>query len=157
MKKFFYLLLALPLVGLFSSCNDDDKYPDVNIQASFEGGTQVDDVYYVVQGDEFEVSQVVLQNNGDAEAVIGGVRYFLDYMPIGTTVVEPYSITINSGDMAVGNHLLTAEVPVYAVGYSVCTGVFAKKIKIVAEAGDIPGTPAPSDATTQADIRVTDK
>ena len=156
MKKLFYLILALPLVGLFSSCNDDDKFPDVEITASFEGGTQMDDAYYVVQGDEFEVSQVVLQNNGTEEAVIGGVRYFLDYMPIGTTVVQPYSITINTENMPVGNHILTAEVPVYAVGYSVCTGVFAKKIKVVAEADDVPSTGTPSDPTTQADIKVTD-
>lgn len=158
MKKFAYLLLALPLVTLFTSCNDDDdKFPDVNITASFDGGTQVDDVYYVVQGDNFEVTQVSLKNNGTADAVIGGVRYFWDYMPVGSTVTQPYAITINTEGMPVGNHLLTAEIPVYAVGYSVSTGLIAKKVKIVAEESDIPSVSTPDDATTQAEMRVTDK
>lgn len=158
MKKLFYFLLALPLVTLLASCSDDDdKFPDVNITASFDGGTQVDDVYYVVQGNNFEVTQVTLQNNGTADAVIGGVRYFWDYMPIGTTVTQPYALTINTETIPVGNHLLTAEIPVYAVGYSITTGLIAKKVKIVAEESDIPSVTIPGDPTTQADIRVTDQ
>lgn len=145
------MLLALPLG--FVSCDDDDDFPNVEIYASFEGGTQVDDVYYVVQGQELQVTEVKLVNNGDKEATLGGVRYFWDYMPIGTTITQPYAITINTEETPVGNHLLQAEMPIYAVGYSMCTGYIAKKIKVVAEEEDIPAVDTPDDSTTQASIQ----
>ena len=152
MKKLFYfMLLALPLG--FVSCDDDDDLPNVEIYATFEGGTQVDDVYYVVQGEDLIVSDVQLVNNGDKEATIGGVRYFWDYMPLGTTITQPYAITINTAETPIGNHLLQAEMPIYAVGYSLCTGFFAKKIKVVAEEEDIPPVDTPSDSKVSASIQ----
>ena len=152
MKKLFYLLLALPLLSLVS-CSDDDDMPNVEIIATFDGGTQVGDVYYVVQGDEFQVTGVNLVNHGDKEATLGGVRYFWDYMPIGTTVTAPYSLSISTAELPVGSHLLTAETPIYAVGYSMCTGYMAKKVQIVAEAEDIPTVDTPADSNVRADIQ----
>lgn len=150
MKKLIYLFLALPLFMV--SCDDDKDLPNVDVYATFEGGTQIDDVYYVVQGEEFQVTAMNLVNHDDKEAALGGVRYYWDYMPIGTTVTSPYAITIDTDQIPVGNHLLTAEMPIYAVGYSICTGYIAKKIKIVAEQEDIPGD-TPSDSTTQGKIQ----
>ncbi|MDE6153961.1 MAG: hypothetical protein K2G21_07450 [Muribaculaceae bacterium] len=154
MKKLFYLFLALPL--LFVSCDDDNDLPNVEIYATFEGGTQVDDVYYVVQGQELQVTEVTLVNHDEKEASLGGVRYFWDYMPIGTTILKPYAINIPTEEMPVGNHLLQAEMPIYAVGYSICTGYIAKKITIVAEEEDIPVVDTPSDSKTQANIQAGD-
>lgn len=151
MKKLFYLLLALPLA--FVSCDDDKDLPDVEIYATYEGGTQVGDTYYVVKGDELQITGVTLKNNGNKEATIGGVRYFWDYMPLATSVTAPYALNIATEEIPAGNHLLTAEMPIYAVGYSICTGYMAKKIVIVDEAQDIPAAPAPTDPTTKADIQ----
>lgn len=151
MKKLLYLLLLLPL-GL-ASCNDDDDTPNVDVYATYEGGTQVEDAYYVVKGTNFDVTAITLVNNGDKEATIGGVRYFWDYMPIGTTVIAPYDISISTDNIPVGNHLLTAEMPIYAVGYSICTGYMAKKVVIVEEEEDIPSTATTIDSKTQADIQ----
>ncbi|MCM1450514.1 MAG: hypothetical protein NC082_09230 [Clostridiales bacterium] len=150
MKKLIYLFLALPLFMV--SCHDDNDLPNVEVYATFEGGTQVEDVYYVVQGDELEVTAMNLVNNDEKEAVLGGVRYYWDYMPIGTTITSPYAIKINTGEVPVGNHLLTAEMPIYAVGYSICTGYIAKKIKVVAEPEDIPGD-STGDSTTKGKIQ----
>ncbi len=152
MKKLFYLLFALPLLSLVA-CHDDDDIPNVEIIATFEGGTQVGDVYYVVQGDELQVTGVNLVNHGTKEAALGGVRYFWDYMPIGTTITAPYALNISTAEIPVGSHLLTAEMPIYAVGYSLCTGYMGKKIKIVAEAEDIPEVTTPDDSNTHADIQ----
>lgn len=151
MKKLFYLFLALPLALI--SCSDDNDLPNVEIYATFEGGTQVDDVYYVVQGQELQVTAVNIVNHDDKEAALGGVRYFWDYMPIGTTITAPYAINIETEKMPVGNHLLQAEMPVYAVGYPICTGYMAKKIAVVAEQEDIPEVDTPADPTTKADIQ----
>jgi len=151
MKKLFYLFLALPLFMI--SCDDDNDLPDVEIYATFEGGTQVDDVYYIVQGQDLQVTGVTLVNHGEKEATLGGVRYFWDYMPIGTTITSPYAITVSTGEMPVGNHLLQAEMPVYAVGYPICTGYLAKKIIVVAEQEDIPNVDNPADSTAKADIQ----
>ena len=155
MKKLFYLLLALPLLSLVS-CSDDDDMPNVEVVATFEGGTQVGDVYYVVQGDEFQVTGVNLINHGDKEATLGGVRYFWDYMPIGTTITAPYALNISTAELPVGSHLLTAEMPIYAVGYSMCTGYMGKKVQIVAEPEDIPTVDTPVESNVRADIQSND-
>ena len=38
MKKFLYLLLLLPLGLVSASCDDDNKVPDVGVQATLSGG-----------------------------------------------------------------------------------------------------------------------
>lgn len=154
MKKLFYLLLALPLFMV--SCSDDDDMPDVDVYASFEGGTQVDGSYYVVKGDTLKVTGMTLENHGTEEATLGGVRYFLDYMPIGTNIIAPYGISIVTDNLTVGNHLLQAEMPIYAVGYSICTGYIAKKITIVAEQEDIPDVVNPDSGTETAVFKTDD-
>lgn len=146
MKKILFLLAALPMMMLMS-CKDDNDLPDVDIYADIQGGTQVENAYYVVQGTPIDVAQVVLVNNGDKEASIGGVRYYLDYMPIGTSIVAPYSISIETAQLPVGRHLLQAEMPIYAVDYSICTGYLSKVITVVAEQEDVPGYDAGTTTT----------
>ncbi len=154
MKKLFYLMLALPLFMV--SCSDDDDLPNVGITANFEGGTQVNGSYYVVRGDTLYVEGMTLENYGSDEATIGGVRYFLDYMPIGTSIVPPYGISIVTDNLPVGNHLLQAEMPIYAVGYSICTGYISKKVTIVGEAADIPEVTVPDNGAEKAVFKSAD-
>lgn len=153
MKKLFLLLAALPLFAAVS-CSDDKDLPDVDIYADIQGGTQTDQGYYIVQGQTLDIESVSLVNHGDKEATIGGVRYYLDYMPIATSIVAPYSIEIDTSNLAVGRHLLQAEMPVYAVGYQLCTGYISKVITVVSEAEDIPGTSSGTTTTTEhADLQ----
>lgn len=151
MKKLFYLLLALPLFMV--ACSDDDDLPQVDITATFDGGTQVNGNYYIVKGNTLVVEGMSLVNYGKDEATIGGVRYFLDYMPIGTSIVSPYGISIITDNLPVGNHLLQAEMPIYAVGYSLCTGYITKKIVVVSESADIPDVTVPDDGAEKATFK----
>ena len=154
MKKLFYLLIALPLFMV--SCSDDNDLPNVSITANFEGGTQVNGSYYVVQGDTLFVEGMTLENYGKENATIGGVRYFLDHLTLGSSIVAPYGITIITDNLPVGNHLLQAEMPIYAVGYSICTGYIAKKITIVSEASDIPQATTPESPAEKAVFKTGD-
>ena len=51
MKKFLYLLLLLPLGLVSASCDDDNKVPDVGVQATLSGGVVDNNTIYVVQGE----------------------------------------------------------------------------------------------------------
>ena len=51
MKKLLFLLLALPLLGLAVSCDDDDNLPKVDITFSYTNGTVVGSQVYVVKPD----------------------------------------------------------------------------------------------------------
>ncbi len=158
MKRFFYLLFVLPLFMV--SCSDDNDVPNVNVYAEFSGGTRVDDVIYVVQGDTFSIDGINIESLDKKSALIGGATYYWDYMRIGTTIEAPYSMEINTADLPVGNHLLQVEISIYAVDYSPCMGYMAYKIKIVPSADDIPSAAnpdAPDANRLRADIRVNDK
>lgn len=140
MKKLYQmLLLALPLV-FFAACDDDDKLPDVSINVNIEGATRVDDVLYVVKGETITVESVTLTDNTEKGAVIGGVDYYWDYRPVGATIVQPYTIELNTDGVPVGNHLLQINMSIYAVDYSTCWGRVYYKVKIVESSDDIPTT-----------------
>ena len=150
MKKILYYLLTVPMLGLISC--DSNKIPDVDIVATFDGGTQVDDLYYVVQGDELQVTGIHVVND-DIQASIGNVTYYWDYTPIGISTTAPYALNISTDEVSIGYHILTAEMPVYAVGYSISSGFMAKKIVVVADYDDIPTDSTPGDTNTHATLQ----
>lgn len=156
MKRFFYLLFALPL--LMVSCSDDNEIPNVDVYADFSGGTKVDDVIYVVQGETFTIESINIVNNDKQSALIGGATYYWDYMRVGATIISPYTFSFDTANLPVGNHLLQVEISIYAVDYAPCIGYMSYKIKIVPSATDIPGQEEgedPGEATRiHADIRV---
>lgn len=144
MKKFLYLLLLLPLGFLNVSCDDDDKVPDVDLQATVSGGVVVDNTVYVVKGEPLVIDGITLVNRSGKDGALGVVTYSLDYMIIGQSLVAPYTFELNTANMAVGPHFLTAEMPVYVVDYPICFGVFSFNINVVEDAADLPGEPAPT-------------
>lgn len=144
MKKFIYLLLLLPLGLLAASCDDDDKTPDVGLQASVSGAVVADNAIYVVQGEPLTIDAITLVNHSGKEGAIGVVAYYFDNVAIGQAIVAPYSLTLETDNMAVGVHTLTAEMPVYVVDYPICYGVFSFNVVVVADAADLPGEPAPA-------------
>lgn len=145
MYKYLCLLLLLPLGLISTSCGDDDKVPDVDIQAEVSNAVVADNTVYIVQGEPLTVDGISLINHSGKEAALGVVTYYLDGLSIGTAVVSPYGFTLETDNLPVGTHTLTAEMPIYVVDYPICAGVFNFTVEVVADASDLPGQPVTSD------------
>lgn len=145
MKRFIYFLLILPLAMMIASCSDDDKIPDVSVQAQVSNAV-VDDNgdIYVVKGDVLKIDGIKLINNTDKDGALGVVNYYLDYVFIGNSFTDPYGLEIPTENLKAGNYMLTAEAPVYVVDYPVCIGAFSFKLIVVESADELPGTPEPA-------------
>ncbi len=142
MKKFYYLLLALPLM-LFASCHDDDNdIPDVDLSVQFENATLANDTLYVVQGDTVLIADIQLINNTGKKGAVGNVNIYWDRFYV-TPVFLPFSF--ETANQPVGRHLLGVEASVFVVDYPVCFGYMEYPVKIVKDESQIPtGTPDPT-------------
>ena len=141
MKKiFYYLLLMLPLGMLATSCDDDDnKIPNVSIQATISGGVFDDDEIYIVKGETLVVDGLKLVNNTNKEGTLGAVTYYWDHYLIGTNITQPFSLSINTSEQPLGRHLLQAQMPIYVVDYPICWGYIQYYVNIVETADELPG------------------
>lgn len=143
MKKFLYLLLLLPLGLLPTSCDDDDdKVPDVGIQATVSGGVVDNNTIYVVQGEPLVIEQMQIVNHTGKDAAIGVVNYYIDGVGAGQSLVAPYRFEFFTDNLPIGNHVLTAEMPVYVVDYPICFGAFSFPLQVVEDASALPGEPS---------------
>lgn len=141
----------------FTSCDDDDKIPNVDISVSLDGVTRVGDVLYAVKDQPINVTSITLKDNGGKGAVIGGVNYFWDYFRIGASIVAPYSMEFATEGIPVGNHLLQITMSIYAVDYSPCEAYVEYKVKIVESADDIPTDgDVEQNPTVKASVSATD-
>lgn len=146
MKKFFYLLLALPL-GLLMSCSDDHDLPDVNLDIAISGGVEQADTIYAVQGDTLTIESISLINNTNKKGTLGVTNYYFDGLYVGASMLPPYSFSINTGNLPVGYHLLGIETSIAVVDYPLCYGISEYIVKIVPSKEDIPEnavTPSPT-------------
>lgn len=144
MKRFIYFLLLLPLAMVIASCDDDNKIPDVGVQAEVSNAVVTDEAIYVVRGDTLKIDAINIVNRTGKDAALGVVSYYLDYIPVGQAIVAPYAFELQTENKVVGEYLLTAEAPIYVVDYPICIGAFSFKLKIVESADDLPGTPEPA-------------
>lgn len=144
LKKVFYLLLLLPLGFIAGSCDDDNDLPDVGLQATISQGVVSDNTIYVVQGETLQIDAVTLVNNTGKDGAIGVVNYYIDGLNIGQSVLAPYAFSIETANLPVGTHTLTAEMPVYVVDYPICFGAFSFTLQVVENPSDLPGEPAPA-------------
>lgn len=151
MKKiFYYLLLALPLGFMVTSCDDDDdKVPNVSVQATISGGVFEDGEIYVVQGDELVIDGLTLVNNTNKDGTLGAVTYYWDHYLIGTNITQPYTLTIETADQPVGRHLIQAQMPIYVVDYPICWGYIQYYVHIVEDASELPGNGEVSGETSK--------
>ncbi len=139
MKKFLYLLFALPVFGLLAACDDDDRMPHVSVKVDYEGAVDVDGTLYVVQGEPFSITAVtVTPDQGTGNAIVGPISYAWDYTYAGTAEVAPYGVTFDTSSMYPGNHLLQLTGTVAQVDKSLMTLNLAFRVKIVPSADDIP-------------------
>lgn len=140
MKKYvLYLFLMMPLAMGVSSCSDDDNdVPDVSVSATISGGVFYDDEIYVVQGDDLKVEALNLINRTQKDGSLGVVSYYWDNYLIGTNVLQPFGLVINTAEQAVGRHLLQAQMPVYVVDYPVCWGYVQYRVNVVESSEQLP-------------------
>lgn len=134
MKKFLFLLFALPMLAFVAtSCSDDDKdMPDVTLSVEYSGATLSDGVFTVEQGDTLTIEALkVTPAEGTKQAVLGPVTYFIDGFPQFTTAIEPFSCAIPTGDMQIGKYLLQARANIFQVDKTVAFGVFTYTINVV--------------------------
>lgn len=152
MKKFIsLLLLSIPMVMGFTSCNDDDNLPDVQMSITVSGAQRIDNVIYVVRGDTLDIDSIGITNNEAGKAAaITSASYYWDYQPLGVSTLPPYGFSIvttvptdNLPGTPLGRHLLEIQCPVLAVDKEVATSVLAYEVQVVESPDDIPsGTPS---------------
>lgn len=141
MKKFLSLLLAVPMLAMLASCDDDDTkdIPDVNISIEYTGGSLSDGTMYVVQGDELDITALkVTPAAGTGQATLANVTYFLDGYPFFATGISPWGVTIDTSDIAVGSHTLSVRAQILQVDKSLGFGIFNYPIDVVSSSSDLP-------------------
>lgn len=151
MKKLLNLLMILPVMLFVASCDDDDdRLPNVTFSVEYEGAVDVDNILYVVKGDNLTINSVsAIPVEGSKEATLGPVTYIWDYQVLGTTAVSPYALTINTSVERPGRHLLQMTSTVLQVDKAMASVNLAFEIAIVEKAEDIPGyTPDMPDSGT---------
>lgn len=140
MKKFLYLLLTIPALGLLSACDNDDNVPQVSIQVDYEGAVEVGGTLYVVQDEPFSITAVtVTPDQGTGNALIGPISYAWNYVYAGTSEFAPYGMTFDTSVMNPGNHILQITGTIAQVNKPLVTLNLAYRVKVVASVEDIPG------------------
>lgn len=140
MKKLLFLLLALPLLGLAVSCDDDDNLPKVDITFSYTNGTVVGSQVYVVKPDTLYIDGISVKAvNTDHEATIAGlVTYYVDGRMPGL-VASPYErIPIVTEGLSIGQHNLSVTMNVAEEGCALASAVAGVRFNVVADSTDIP-------------------
>lgn len=143
MKKFFYLLCALPML-LLAACSDDDKVPEFDVEVTFAPDVNVvDNVITVPQGESFTIESVRPVNSNAKEITFGTVTYQIDYGMGFPTMAQPYTVTFNTDGLRVGRHLLRIFIGVWAVDYSPANAIVSYYLDIT--------EPEPDDTTPGGD------
>lgn len=140
MKKMMYLLLALPMLMLAACDDDDNKVAQVTFSMDYSGATEVDGVYYVVEGTPFVIDGVsVTPVRQGVKAIVTQVSYGVDGTFLGTSLAEPFGATIPTEGMALGRHTLTMQMPVMEEGCAPSNAFVKVPFEVVAADSDIPG------------------
>lgn len=158
MKRIFYLLLMLPLLGFMSSCSDDKDLPQVTLSIDYTGGTEQDGVIQVVQGETLEVTALrAVPVEGTKAATLGVVEYFLDGIPQGRTALSPFAISINTTDMELGKHILGVDATVLQVDKEIGFAIAQFSFEVIANDNpDQPSDGGDQGGTINPETRITD-
>ena len=156
MKRFLYLLLALPLLAFVASCSDDDKdLPQVSISVDYSGAVEDDGVLVVTQGQPFTIDAINVKSLNGKKTTLGNTTYYLDGEPFYATGVAPFGCEIDTETIPVGDHVLSFYTQVFQVDKEVGFSLYGLKIKVVAaeeNPGEGGGTVTP-DVRTSANPR----
>lgn len=134
MKRLNFLALALvamlPLI--FTSCSNDDDLPEVNLAVAFSGASENDGTLYVMQGDNLVIDGLtVTPVSGSKKATLGATAYYWDYQFLGTSIMEPFGLSINTERLPVGKYLLQINTTVFQVDKSVGIAYISLPVVVV--------------------------
>ncbi|MDE5720891.1 MAG: hypothetical protein K2I34_09060 [Paramuribaculum sp.] len=150
MKKILYMLMsALPLLGM-SACSDDDKdLPYVDINVEYAGAKRIDGTIYAVAGEPFEITSVSCTPlRQGKKAAITAVTYGMDGWVLGATNLSPFSIKIDTSELAPGKHVMSMSMIIAEVDCEVATGYLAFDLVVVPTAEDMPDATPDDDTST---------
>lgn len=154
MKKILYLLLALPFVGL-TACNNDEELPNVTLQIETEGATEVDNVYYVIQGDVFEITSLTaVPVRQGAKASVANVFYTLDGRPYGASPIAPFGQKFDTTNLVTGTHKIGATMNVFEEGCTPAEAWMGFELVVVSNEDEIPFNPDQGTTTQGNTINV---
>lgn len=140
MKRLLCLLLALPLLSVMTSCDDDDNIPQVDLTVDYSGATLEDGALYVVQGETLEITGLhAIPAEGTKAATISSASYYWDGIPVWRINFSPFPVSINTADMRTGRHTLGIYANVLQVGKSIGFAVTEIPVVIVENEQQQPG------------------
>lgn len=137
MKKLLYILMLMPVCFL-ASCSDDDDYPSVDLTVEMTGAAGVDNVIYVVQGEEFGIESITVKSLNGNQAALTSVGYYWDGILSQVAPVAPYTITWNTSTLPVGRHLLQMQSSLLEVDKSIASALFTYTVVVVPSEDDLP-------------------
>ena len=148
MKKFYYLLLMLPLLAMLAACSDDDNdLPDVDISIRYSGAVEQDGKLLVAQGKTLTIEAInATPAPGTKEAILGNTVYYIDGVPFYTIGVAPFGCEIDTSNLSVGTHRLSFYSQVFQVDREVGFALYGLRIEVTgpdSDPGDGAGTVTP--------------
>lgn len=154
MKRLYYLLLLLPLLGFMASCSDDDKdLPKVSISIDYTGGTDQDGTIVIAQGQTLTINAInVTPAEGTKKALLGNTTYAMDGVPFYTIGVAPYGCEIDTSDLTVGPHALSFYSQVFQEDKTPGFALYGININVTEPVSD----PDDGSGTVTPDVTVSD-
>lgn len=151
MKKLLYLLLVLPFALAFTSCNNDDDLPDVNIALNFDNAVVNDGALYVVATDTLEITNIVTTPvEGTKAATLANLRFYWNYLPAPALTWSNYPIKVPMADMPLaskGANVLGFAATLLQVDKSIAYTNFNVPVVAVASAEELPDGQQPGPVT----------
>ena len=138
MKKLIYLLMLMAAPIFATSCTSDDDLPEVVITMNVDGLWQLNGQYYGVVGEPIKIESLSAAGLGGNPAALSNVNYFWDDTMIGSTIVSPYTFTIETDGLTSGRDMLTAQMMILQQDKTVVYGALNVGISMVESQEDLP-------------------
>lgn len=157
-RLFLLLAVLLPSVA-FTSCDDENSFPDVDFSVTFDNAVYSNGILYVVEGEQFDITSIDVTNReAGKNAAITAANYYWDFEYIGSSVRPPYNFSIKlSPGTTAGRHNLQIECPVIAADKTPATATVVLDVLVVPSSNDMPNVDTENSLKVIPDISNTDK
>lgn len=145
MKKLFLSLMLMPLLGIFTACdNDGDDLPEVDFEVAMSGGVQNpdDNKIYVQQGTPLVIEGITPVSRNGKKTTLGLTTYYLNGIPQFQTVTAPFGAEFDTSTLEVGEYAFQIKTLVYQIDKSAAVCLLSYDLVVEQaddEATDTPG------------------